>query len=163
MTRTAVRANCLDASALVKLYVNEPGSDKLRTYMKSNPTYYTTLFCFFETLSVLKVKWLYKKEITEVEYKKATFSLTAWFSSVSQNIEDLDFTSQTIFTEVQKIVTRYTLDLSDAFQILSVKEGFFSNMVDESKTIFITADDKLAKVARQENIKVWNLLCEQAP
>lgn len=167
MPITACRANCLDASALVKLYVNECGSDILQQYLQHEPTYYTTLFCYFETLSVLKRKWLYGKngedEITQEEYREATFSLTAWFSLVSQKVKDLDFTSLTVFSEVQRISKDHKLDLSDAFQILSVKQGFFSPLAGESRTILVTADKNLATVARKEGLRAWNLLSEPTP
>lgn len=63
MTRSA-RTNCVDASALVKLYVRENGSDDLQAYMAGEANWYTTRFCFFEALSVLKRKRL-KGEICE--------------------------------------------------------------------------------------------------
>ena len=163
MNITAGRANCLDASALVKLYVNEVGSDILQQYIQNEATSYTTSLCYFEALNVLKVKCLYRKEITQEEYKKATLSLTAWFSLVSEGIRDLDFMSPSVFNQVQSIVEKYSLDLSDAFQILSVKEGFFSSLSVKSKTILVTADKNLAKATRQEGIRTWYFLTEPVP
>lgn len=163
MKRTACRANCLDASALIKLYVTEDGSDQLKKYLDHEPTRYTTPFCYFETLNILKVKWLYRKEITQPEYHEASFSLTAWFSSMNSDIKDLDFTSPYVFIEVQRIAKLYKLDLSDAFQIMSVKQGYFSPLVQDSKTILVTADKDLANAARQEGLRVWNLLSETEP
>ena len=129
---TAARANCLDASALVKLHVAEIGSDIIRQYAETEPTRYTTPFCFFEALNVLKVKWLYRKEISKEEYHDASLTLTAWFSLTSKRIRDLDFTDPLVFMEVKKLSDQHSLDLSDAFQILSVKKGFFSSLARES-------------------------------
>ncbi len=106
---------------------------------------------------------MYRKEITQEEYREASFSLTVWFSQVSSHIKDLDFTSPSVFTEVQTIADNYSLDLSDAFQILSMKEGFFSRLSGESKTILVTADETLANVARQEGLRAWYFLQESAP
>ena len=53
MGRIACHAICLDASALVKLYVKEEGSDKIRDYVSRKGPWYTTLFCYFEALGVL--------------------------------------------------------------------------------------------------------------
>lgn len=75
--RTAARANCFDASALVKLHVEETGSDIIRQYAETEPTKYTTPYCFYEALSVLKMKWLYRKEISKEEYHDASISLTS--------------------------------------------------------------------------------------
>jgi len=77
MVNDIARAICLDASALVKLYVEELGSDIVQKFVNTEPTRYTTPFCYFEALNVLKVKWLYRKEISKEEYHTATLSLTA--------------------------------------------------------------------------------------
>jgi len=67
---SAARANCFDTSALLKLYVTEVGSEIIREYARKEATRYTTPFCYYETLNMLKVKWLYRKDITEKEYYK---------------------------------------------------------------------------------------------
>lgn len=56
MAETAVRANLLDASALVKLVVDEPGYEILCAYAARNGATYCTPFCLYEALSVLKAK-----------------------------------------------------------------------------------------------------------
>lgn len=160
---TAARANCLDASALVKLHVDEVGSDIIRQYAETEPTRYTTPFCFFEALNVLKVKWLYRKEISKEKYHDASLTLTSWFSLTSKRISDLDFTDPLVFMEVKKLSDQYSLDLSDAFQILSVKKGFFSSLARDLRTILVTADEGLAKAARNEGIRVWYFLTEPKP
>jgi hypothetical protein len=53
--------------------------------------------------------------------------------------------------------------MSDAFQILSVKEGYFSGLVGDSSTVLVTADEGLAKVARIEGVKSWYCLGEAEP
>jgi predicted nucleic acid-binding protein len=52
---------------------------------------------------------------------------------------------------VLALARKYTIDLSDAFQILSVKEGFYSPLIG---VILVTADQRLAAAARSESIKV---------
>jgi predicted nucleic acid-binding protein len=58
MARAAARKNCLDASALVKLVLPEPRSEKLQTYLARESGWYTTPFCFYEALNVIKRKHL---------------------------------------------------------------------------------------------------------
>lgn len=159
----AVRANCFDASALVKLYINEKGSDIIQNYFNSEPTKYTTPLCYYEAINLLKVKHFYQKEISMDNYHNTTFSLTAWFSHIVKDIKDLDFLSPIVFKNVQDISKKYSLDLSDAFQILSVKEGFFSGLAMGSKTILVSADKKLSKAARDEGLRVWYFLNEPKP
>jgi predicted nucleic acid-binding protein len=159
--------NCLDASALVKWYVPEIGSDILRQYLSTQQTIiYTTLFCYFEALSVLKVKRFYKKapeNITDEVYQKAAFELSAWFSAFSKTMPDLDLIDPIVFPRVQEIARKHQIDISDAFQILSVIRGFFSPLCGNSKTILVTADKRLAHAARAEGARVWNLLTEPPP
>ena len=159
----AIRANCFDASALLKLYIQENGSEILRDYWKREPSKFTTALCFYETLTQLKVHHFYRKDIDLSVYKNAKLDLCAWYGTVSKSIPSLNFLSPEIFFAAQRTAETYKLDLSDAFQIQSVKEGFFSKLTGESKTIFITADNKLAKAARSESIRVWHILDEPAP
>jgi predicted nucleic acid-binding protein len=163
MTSHAVRANCLDASSLLKVYIEEDGSDIIRKYMNDEATCYTTPFCYYETLTLLKVNWLYRKIITKKEYLKKTLELTAWFSSVSRRVRDIDIKDREIFKHVQDIAERNNIDLSDAFQIISVKNGYYSNMSNDSKTILVTADKDLANAARTEGLKSWNFMKEVVP
>ena len=160
---TSVRAVCFDASALLKLYVEEDGSDRLRAFFYGEPTKYTTHLCFHEALTLLKVNWLYRNKLTTEQYNSAVFDLVIWFRDSASRYPDLDFTSPLVLPEVQRIAGQYDLDISDAFQILSVKDGYFQGLVDGSKTILATADAKLAKAAKAEGIRVWNCLKEEAP
>ncbi len=61
------------------------------------------------------------------------------------------------------IAERSRLDLSDAFQILSVKKGYFSVLASESSTVLVTADKELADAARAEGLRAWSLMLEPAP
>jgi predicted nucleic acid-binding protein len=162
MERSA-RANCFDASALVKVWIDEPGGGAVRNYFNSqSSTKYTTPFCYFETLSVLKGKWL-RGTLTRDQYLTAAFAVTVWFQASSRQVKDLDLTHPPTFIRAREIVERHEIDLSDAFQILSVKEGYFSPLVNDSKTLLVTADEKLAKVAETEGVKAWHCVSGSAP
>jgi hypothetical protein len=63
----------------------------VRPYFNGEPTKYTTPFCFYEVLNVLKSKWLYKGKLTKEQYLDAAFRLTAWYGASSRRISDLDF------------------------------------------------------------------------
>ena len=164
MNSPSPRANCFDASALLKIFTLEQGSDLVRDYFNNrSPTKYTTPFCFYETLNVLKVKWLYRKEITNAEYTETAFRLVAWFGASTRYAKDIDLQDPNTFFKVRELSERHSLDLSDAFQILSVKEGYFSHLINDSQTVLVTADESLAKAARLEGIKSWYCLGEREP
>ena len=163
VNRIAARADFFDASALAKVYTQEPCSDAARHYFHNRATKYTTPFCFYEAMNILKGKWKYKGQLSLDQYLDAAFQLTAWYGASSSRINDLNFTEPTTFAEAKMIAYRNNLDLSDAFQILSVKKGYFSVLVNDSTTILVTADGGLATAARTEGLRVWNLMTETAP
>lgn len=153
--RTSCHANCFDASALVKVWVDEPDCGPARHYFNTqSPTKYTTPFCYFETLSAMKLKWL-RGLITREVYLNAAFALTVWFQASARSVKDIDFTNPPTFLRAKELVERYEIDLSDAFQLLSVKEGYFASLANDSKTLLVTADERLANAAIAEGLNAW--------
>jgi len=163
MTRIAARADFFDASALARVFTDEPGSEVVRTYWHARATKYTTPFCFYEAMNVLKSKWKHKGQLSIDQYLEAAFKLTAWYGASSAQVRDLDFADPLTFAETKAIAERGALDLSDAFQIMSVKRGYFAVLVNDSATVLVTADNGLAVAARLEGIRAWNLLLEPPP
>jgi predicted nucleic acid-binding protein len=158
------RANCFDASALVKVFTSESGGELVRDYFNNrSPTKYTTPYCFYETLSALNVKCPYRREITRKEYSEASFGLVAWYESSTRYAKDIDLEDPHVFFRVRDLAERHSLDLSDAFQILSVKDGYFSHLINESQTVLVTLDMELAKAARAEGVRTWYCLGEPEP
>lgn len=158
----AIRTHYLDASALVKLLVNEQGSEVVRKYFDQYSNFYTPSLCFAETLTTLKFKYR-KKEITQREYIKACNLLMAHISAESIGIDEIEIANRQTYWEVEKLAQKYNLDISDAFQIFTLKKGYFSILGGESEPILITADFRLADAARQEELRVWNCMKEPEP
>jgi len=155
----AGHATCFDASALAKRYLDEPGSFALRQYWNGQPTRYTTAFCLYETLGILKRKRL-KGVLTKERYLRAATDLVAWFRA-SESRRDIDFTAPKVFAEASKLAEQTDLDLSDALQLLSLRDGYFSVLVGDSATLLVTADAALALAARNMALRVWD--CEREP
>jgi len=158
-----IRTHLLDTSALVKLVVDEDGSEKIRKYFMDKSVFWTTSLCFAEALGVLKVKHFYRKEITKEKYLSASEELVAHLRNGSISIEEVDITQISTFNEVEKVSKSYSLDLADAFQIITMKKGFPSSLQRDSETIFITGDSDLAKAAINEGLRVWDCMSEDAP
>jgi hypothetical protein len=80
-------------------------------------------------------------------------------------IQDVEIKDPMVFGEVENLVRKYqeTIDVSDAFQIVSVKRNYFSRFECDSKPILITGDKALAIAARQEGIRVWDCVNEPEP
>jgi hypothetical protein len=69
---------------------------------------------------VLKGKWLNRGEITKRQYLNSANRLAVRYRAMNARVKDLDFTDRQIFPVALEIANVESLDLSDAFQILSV-------------------------------------------
>lgn len=153
----------LDASAIVKLLIDENGSTIVREYLKDKTVVYTTSLCFVETLGALKVKYL-RECITQDEYLAAGEILMGRIRDDFISIDEIKIVDQDIYREVDKIAKKHLLDISDAFQIVTLKRGFLSPLRGtDSEPILITADKPLASAAKDEGLRVWYCLGEPPP
>lgn len=167
-----IRIHYLDASAIVKLVLNEKGSAELRQYFGQESNFTTTSLCFAEALGVLKVKRFNQKCITDEDYFSGCDELMAYVADDTIEIEDIKIKDRGVFDEVETLVRKHnegkpkdqTIDISDAFQIVLVKRNYFSRFENsDSKPILITGDRSLADAARSEGLRVWNCVDEPPP
>lgn len=152
------KAMYLDASAIVKLYVDEPRSAEVKSVFYSQPKpFNTTPLCLAEAFSVLKRKWT-KKELATDAYLEAANNLTvaAWGQEIE--VQDYGFIDPFVQKEVEKIVQTHNVDLSDALQLLTILKGRHSGLVNQSLSWLITADKDLAAAAVATGVKVWNCM-----
>lgn len=157
-----IRTHYVDASAIVKLLVDEDGSSAVRAYHSSYAVFWTTALCFSEVLGVLKTKYV-KKLISSEQYFAACEELMTYLRDEALNLESMDISKRYVFDEVELLGTKYSLDVSDAFQLVTLKHGDLSRMEGDSRPILITADRSLAMAARVEGLRVWDCLNEAAP
>jgi predicted nucleic acid-binding protein len=161
--RTSQRAVFFDASAIIAYHVDEPMSEVLRGWWRQEATKYTSSLCFFESLNAYKSKWKFQGKLTHEQYRQACFNTYQWYQASIRHIRDLDFNSPKVFQDAYLLAMKHSLDLSDAFQIVSVRDGFFAVLVNDSQTILCTGDADLARVARVEGLKVWDFKVEPPP
>jgi predicted nucleic acid-binding protein len=157
-----VRTHYIDTSALVKLFVQEDGSKKLRDYFSKHTVFHTTSLCFAEALGVLKAKKV-RKLISNDAYLNASEELCISAFGGSIEIDEISIATPQAFRESQRIAGKYSLDLIDSFQIYSLKEGMLSVLAADSRPILITADKDLANAAKSEGLRSWGILNEDAP
>lgn len=159
-----IRTHYLDASAIIKLLVNEPSSDRINRYYHQHSIFNTTSLCFAEALGVLKRKYL-KQQITLEQYLGACDLLLAYVhpGSVGITIEEIEIKKRCAFQEVEALVKKYSIDVSDAFLIYTLKKGFFSALEDEWAPWLITGDSGLANAAKKEGLKVWDCIKDSPP
>ena len=158
----SVKVCYLDASALVKLVVEERGSQAVRDFFNANTNFCATSLCLVEALGVLKGKWG-RNEIQTDEYFAATRRLIidAWGKRLE--LDDVGLVNPSVHAEVEKVAKKHVLDLSDALQLVTILRGRYSVLGPKSVSVLITADSKLAAAAFFEGIRVWNCMADPAP
>jgi predicted nucleic acid-binding protein len=160
----------VDACVAVKLVSDEAGSDRIRDYVNSKESahlFYITEFAFYETLSVLKRKLespIDKGGIDKDSYHRAIVNLTGYLDDeVLQIDSEFRLYDWKVLFDVRELVDRHGLDYSDALQLYTVLNEMRKGNRAEFTTVFITADAMLAKAAKAERLRVWNLLTEEYP
>ena len=154
------RTHYLDASALVKLVIAEDHAQKLRAYC-GRALLATTSLCFGEALGVLKGKWEHGR-LTHETYLTACEDLFGRVRNNSLEIEDTRLLSadpqeaKAIYDEVETLAQKYSLDLSDALQLRTLRSGMYSRLEGTARASLITADGKLARAARSEGMPAWD-------
>ena len=103
------------------------------------------------------------KSISNKKYLASTDILITHLRQKSISIQDVDLTDYAIYSEIEKTSKKHGLDIADAFQLVTLKAGFPSAFDGESKTMLITGDKRLAGAARDENLRVWDIINEPIP
>lgn len=146
--------NYLDASAAVRLVLDEPGSGNLREYFDGNVGFHITSLCLGEALGVLK------RKTSKKDYFDKCYVLLAYVRGKPWkiNVDEIDLSSSDVFAKAEEIAGRYKhkIDLSDSLQLVIMKQKF-------SKPLLITADRELASAAKKEGVLVWNCELEAVP
>jgi len=163
MNRRAAKAKYLDASAIVKIYSNEGGSDEVQKFFRSAAGFCSTSLCVMEALGILKAKWQTRKQIEDNEYFQKTRRLVvdAWSNKIE--VIDINLFSVGGQRAVEYIAKKHSLDLSDALQLETILRGRYSALSDDSSSVLITADKGLCVAARNEGIRVWDCIREVKP
>lgn len=152
-----VKVKYFDTSAIVKLFVNEVGSGHINDYYINNCNFCCTEMTFYEAFNVLKTK-LFKKDSMEKYFKCVDdLAIMGWGGKLE--IETITMHDYSVFKEVNAIAIKYKIDVADAIQIYAIVKGKYSFFAADSKTILITADKRLEKAGKDNNIRVWN--CEK--
>jgi predicted nucleic acid-binding protein len=152
----------LDASAAVKLVLNEAGCEKIRNYFATKRGgYWMTDVCLVEALSVLKRN---KKKLGQSSYLGRCSMLISYIRNGRIKIVEAQLQKVSIWNETEKLAKKYNnLDVSDVLQIVTMKTHFTKNFGGNSKAVLVTADSDFVAAARNEGLFVWNCIIENAP
>ena len=159
---SCIAPHFLDASAAVKLVLDEDDAAKVRNYFaKKRGGYWITDVCLVEALGVLKRN---KKRLGLNSYLSRCSMLISYIRNGRINLVETELQKIPIWNDTERIAKKYDkLDVSDALQIVTVQTHITRNFADDSKTILITADFELAAAARNEGLRAWYCVSEDAP
>jgi predicted nucleic acid-binding protein len=157
----------LDSSVAIKLAAekNEKNWERIRSIFPAGGSFHMTTFCFYETLRRFKSKLrtLKKSEPTNSALQKYLGSSSLFLHYVSRGRIELDdefrLTDNGTMQKCGRLAKKHDLDLSDALQILTVKDGRFRKLT----PTLVTDDKDLAAAAKIENILVWFLREQPLP
>ncbi len=156
----------LDASALVRLIADDPdempGRVALQRYYWNHPNMYATSYCVVEALSAFKLKFK-RHKIIEDQYVKFVEDFIRTVVGANLMIDEVSILLPRIISEAQRLIRRHRIDFIDSIQIVTILHGRFSPLDEDPKSILITADLDLAKAARAEGARVWEIGSEPAP
>jgi predicted nucleic acid-binding protein len=152
------QTNVLDASAIIKLVIKEEGSDNLLEYCGRYPVFDTTSLCFSEAVGYLKSLRYFQNEISDDMYLAASDQLLAMLKDEVIRINNANLYDTKDWLGVEELIEKYSIDISEAFQVYSIKHSFFSEAEKYPAPVLITGDTNLAATLRAENIPVWNCL-----
>ena len=156
-----VKVRYLDASALVKLVVDEGDHDYVRQFYHSTTNFAATSLCLAEALGAVKAKWSHGR-ISEEQYFAATRNLVinAWGGRIE--IDDINLFTPQSLSSVESLAKRHSLDLSDSLQLATILQGKYAHLGPNSASVLVTADRKLAMAAESEGIRAWNCILSPA-
>jgi predicted nucleic acid-binding protein len=141
----------LDSSALVKRYVEEQGTDFVKSILAGNELIATSKLTYPEILSAL----MRKVRAGEIEGK--TFNgIVEMFDKDWNHVLVLDFHTD-LLQIVKILIEKHPLKAADAIHLSS---ALWLKLSSKSDVTFVASDSNLLKAARAEKLQVMNPLGE---
>jgi predicted nucleic acid-binding protein len=152
-----IRTYFFDASALVKIYLREPGSKSATQFKNDGGRVYTSWVVIAEALGVLKRHWL-RRQLSEAQYAKSVYLLFAdvrlgVVHPVDVRIENGRASIATYEGGIIEVRRQHpTIDAADALQLLAIQDSWLRALGGESQTRLVTADGGMAEAAQARGI-----------
>jgi predicted nucleic acid-binding protein len=160
------RACYFDASALVKLVADDDdekdGREAVRNLYWNNANMYATSYCVTEALGVFKRKFNHKK-IGQDDYVRYCMDFAKKILGGNLHIDEVSIVSLPVFQDAERLITKHGIDFIDCLQLVTLLRGKFNIMIDQSRSLLVTADEALARAARAEGASVWQCRTEAFP
>ena len=141
-----------DTSALVKRYLHEKGSVRVRRLLQTGDELFYQTF-----LTPLEITSACYRQHREGRLSSEELSLLLGSYAVHSHSDYLQVPySESLIGTAGALVSRYPLRALDAIQLASALELRSALPADSPPFIFLSADDRLVRTARQEHLQVEN-------
>lgn len=160
-----------DASALVKLVLTEPGSEKANRIKSWAPWVDTSWICIAEVLGCLKRKWN-AKELSDNAYSGHVYAFLSLMRDGAIHAVDVGRESSSQFGQCALLVPDielplklkdldYEVDAADAIQLLIIRKHWAHRaLVQDQKLCFVSADRHLLQAAITEGIQTVSVITD---
>ncbi len=139
----------LDSSAFVKRYVEEEGTDFVKSILTEDGLIATSKLTYPEILSAL----MRKVRVGEIE-RKAFNGIADMFDKDWDHVLVLDFHND-LLQVVKMLIEKHPLKAADAIHLSS---ALWLKLSSKTNLTFIASDSNLLKAARAERLQVINPL-----
>ena len=156
-----IKIKYLDTSSIAKLYLEEDGSTRFRTYFGSSTNFCTALMTFYETMNVLKSRLFSRSDKDRYYEAVEDLAIQGWGGKIE--LELIDLSKREVFKDVSKLASHNSLDVADAVQIYAILKGKYGHWCQDSASVLITADEQQECTAVKYGIRVWNCRKTERP
>jgi predicted nucleic acid-binding protein len=141
----------LDSSALVKRYVEEEGTNFVKSILAGNGLIATSKLTYPEILSALM------RKVRAGEIERKTFNgIINVFDKDWEHVLMLDFHND-LLQVVKMLIEKHPLKAADTIHLSS---ALWLKLSSKSDVTFVASDSNLLKAARAEKLQVMNPLGE---
>ena len=138
----------LDTSALVKRYIEEPGSDNVQTCFDSAKVIAVSRLAYPETLSAIVRRKPSLRDCTDDDFHQLVENFRRdWnhFMVLGMNHETLH--------HVERVIETYRLRGADSIHLSA---ALWLHTVTKSPVVFVTSDNELLSAASAERLMIFN-------
>ena len=146
----------LDASALVKRYTRESGSDKMLFLFRNVPL--ARLSCL--TIGAMEVFWICVRKrndgrITDHQFERAVMHLRREVINNQSNFRKISVTDSLVWDSMDLIET-HSLNSVDAMVLRSALNIAAELRSTDDTLVLVASDQRLLRAARTEGLQIFN-------
>ena len=146
----------LDASALVKRYTRESGSDKMLFLFRNVPL--ARLSCL--TIGAIEVFWICVRKrndgrITDHQFERAVMHLRREVINNQSNFRKISVTDSLVWDSMD-LIENHSLNSVDAMVLRSALDTATELRSTDDRLVLVASDQRLLRAAHTEGLQIFN-------